>query len=451
VTVTDTDSGTKSPPQGTVDMEVTAQPAGSTAAVSPDPCALTPDPSPATDDSSCTVTFTADTTGSYTVKGTYQPAPASVHAASSGTDTITVTARTTSTTVDCPASTPANSPATCTVTVTDTDSGTKSPPQGTVDMEVTAQPAGSTAAVSPDPCALTPNLDGESSSCQVAFTSTTAGSYTIKGTYVPAPASVHATSSGSDTIEVTPGPPAIVTVDPPTAVNEVDEEHCVTATVTDAFGNPNPGVKVLFSVTGSNQASGSGTTDADGTTEEFCYTGVLFGEDVIRATADTDEDGTADPGEPFGTATKTWTPPEPPFPCDVIITEGGWIVAQNGDRASFGGNAHDSPTGEPSGQQEYQDHGPVQPMNVHSTSIVAVVCSENGKQASIFGTARIDGSPVEFVFRIDVQDLGEPGVGQDTYRIRLSNGYDSGGGATGPAGPGNVLMGGNIQIHLLSS
>jgi hypothetical protein len=78
-----------------------------------------------------------------------------------------------------------------------------------------------------------------------------------------------------------------------------------------------------------------------------------------------------------------------------------------------------------------------------------VVCSDTNKQASIFGFARIDGSALEFVFRIDVQDLGEPGVGQDTYRIRLSNGYDSGGGAAGPAGPGNTLMGGNVQIHLL--
>jgi hypothetical protein len=177
--------------------------------------------------------------------------------------------------------------------------------------------------------------------------------------------------------------------------------------------------------------------------------GVLFGEDVIRATADTNEVGAADQLEPFGEAIKTWLPPEPPVPCDVIITEGGWIIAQNGDRGSFGGNAHDSPTGEPSGQPEYQDHGPAQPMNVHSTSIVAVVCSEDGKQASIFGFARIDGSVLDFVFRIDVQDLAEPGVGQDTYRMRLSNGYDSGGGAAGPAGPGNILMGGNVPIHLM--
>ena len=75
-------------------------------------------------------------------------------------------------------------------------------------------------------------------------------------------------------------------------------------------------------------------------------------------------------------------------------------------------------------------------MNVHSISITAVVCSLDGKSGSIFGTATINGAGSYF-FRIDVQDLGEPGT-SDTYRIRLSNGYDSG---------VKVLTGGNIQIH----
>ena len=56
--------------------------------------------------------------------------------------------------------------------------------------------------------------------------------------------------------------------------------------------------------------------------------------------------------------------------------------------------------------------------------------------ASIFGTATIDGAG-SFDYRIDVKDLGEPGT-SDTYRIRLSNGYDSG---------EQVISGGNIQIH----
>jgi hypothetical protein len=43
-----------------------------------------------------------------------------------------------------------------------------------------------------------------------------------------------------------------------------------------------------------------------------------------------------------------------------------------------------------------------------------------------------------FNFRIDVADNGEPGR-SDTYRIRLSNGYDS--------GVQTLSAGGNVQIH----
>ena len=53
------------------------------------------------------------------------------------------------------------------------------------------------------------------------------------------------------------------------------------------------------------------------------------------------------------------------------------------------------------------------------------------------GTATINGSGT-FDYRIDVTDNGEPGAGSDTYRIRLSNGYDSG---------VRTLTGGNIQLH----
>ena len=75
-------------------------------------------------------------------------------------------------------------------------------------------------------------------------------------------------------------------------------------------------------------------------------------------------------------------------------------------------------------------------MNVHSINVQAVTCNRDGTAGSIFGTATIDGSG-SFNFRIDVQDLGEPGR-DDTYRMRLSNGYDTG---------EQVLDGGNIQIH----
>jgi hypothetical protein len=446
VRVRDIDSGTRSPPQGTVDFEFTAQPAGSTATVVLDPCTLAPDPSTmATDDSFCTITFTADTVGSYTIKGTYQPLAGSVHGASSGSDTILVTARSTSTVVDCPASTPANTPVMCTVTVKDIDTAPKSPPLGDVDFTFTSQPPGSTPTITPDPCALAPDPSttaNDDSFCTIEFNSTKAGDYTIKGTYQPAPGSPHETSNGSDTIKVTPGPPAIVTVERPAAVNQVNSEHCVTATVTDAFGNPVAGVKVFFTVTGVNPASGSSTTNASGQAD-FCYTGRLFGEDLITAVADRNGNGSPDPGEPTGTATKTWTlPPSTPLCTVDFPTYGGLITANNGDKANFGGNAHVSDAGDSSGQEEYQDKGPANPMNVHSISVLSVVCATVPiKEAQIYGEATIDGSG-RYNFRIDVKDIAEPGVGNDTYRITIRTPtpavYDSG---------ERTLEGGNVQIH----
>ena len=73
-------------------------------------------------------------------------------------------------------------------------------------------------------------------------------------------------------------------------------------------------------------------------------------------------------------------------------------------------------------------------MNVKSINVLAVVCTST--TASIFGEATIDGSGT-YAYRIDLGDNGEPGK-NDTYRIQLSNNYDSG---------QQTLEGGNIQTH----
>jgi hypothetical protein len=232
------------------------------------------------------------------------------------------------------------------------------------------------------------------------------------------------------------GPPASLTLNPPAATNPVDTEHCVTATVRDAAGNPVPNVTVRFAVTGSVNTTGSAATGADGNSQ-FCYMGPpLPGGDAITAYADTDEDSVPDSGEPSGAATKTWTLPASTPLCEIQITNGGWIIAANGDHASFGGNARSSEDGELQGQEEYQDHGPAQPMNVHSINVLAVVCNGSA-QASIYGEATINGSGA-FQYRINVRDLAEPGAGHDSYWLLLQNGYSSG---------DQVLQGGNIQIH----
>jgi hypothetical protein len=229
--------------------------------------------------------------------------------------------------------------------------------------------------------------------------------------------------------------PTTVTLDPLTATNPVDSEHCVTATVRDQFGDPMEGVTVRFSVTGSVNTSGSATTDANGEAE-FCYQGpALPGADVINAYADTDNDNTQDPGEPSAVppATKTWVLPVTTPGCEIKITNGGWIIAMNGDRASFGGNAKADADGNVTGNEEYQDHGPAQPMNLHG-NVLVIVCN-SATSATIFGEATIDGSG-SHIYRIDVQDNGEPGR-NDRYRLRV-NAYDSG---------DQQLRGGNVQIH----
>jgi hypothetical protein len=124
--------------------------------------------------------------------------------------------------------------------------------------------------------------------------------------------------------------------------------------------------------------------------------------------------------------------------CAIKITNGGWIVTDDGDRGSFGGNAKETSTGADSGSEEYQDHGPADPMNVHSLSITDIGCDSTLTKASIFGTATVNGTG-SHPFQIDVEDNGSPGKGTDHYRMRIPDiGYDSG---------YHILRGGNVQIH----
>jgi Big-like domain-containing protein len=236
---------------------------------------------------------------------------------------------------------------------------------------------------------------------------------------------------------VTPEPvPTTLTLEPPTATNPVGTKHCVTATVRDQFGDPMNGVTVRFSVSGSVTTSGSATTDANGEAQ-FCYTGPAFpGADKIHAYADTDKDNIQDAGEPFGDATKEWVLPVSTPGCEVKITNGGWIIATNRDESSFGGNAKVGATvGDVSGNEEYQDHGPAQPMNLHG-NVMVVVCTSL-TQATIYGTATVDGAG-SFLYRLNVEDNGDGGKGVDKYWILVANGYDSG---------NQTLKGGNVQIH----
>ena len=137
---------------------------------------------------------------------------------------------------------------------------------------------------------------------------------------------------------------------------------------------------------------------------------------------DTDGDGIGDECDP-----------SPGSTAGCKLTGGGQIVAQNGDPASFSGNAQAKSKGDVKGQLNYTDHGPAQPLQVKSKTVSSVICS--GTAATIRGQATAGSQTVDY--RIDVVDNGEPGR-NDTYRLRLSTGYDSG---------QRTLGSGNLQVH----
>src|SRR2546425_3522662 len=334
--VADTDSAPKSAPLGMVSFVVSTSPSGSSSAVAPNPCTLTP----GTTSSTCLVTFTANTLGSYTITATYNPAPTSVHATSNGSDTVMVTARTTSTTLDCPASTPANSPLSCTVTVADTDSAPKSAPLGMVSFVVSTSPSGSSSAVAPNPCTLTPGTT--SSTCLVTFTANTLGSYTITATYNPAPTSVHATSNGSDTVMVTARTTS-TTLDCPASTPANSPLSC-TVTVADTDSAPKSAPLGMVSFVVSTSPSGSSSAVAPnpctltpGTTSSTClvtFTANTLGSYTITATynpAPTSVHATSNGSDTVGvtkrktTTTVECTPPTVPAgvstTCTATVTD----------------------------------------------------------------------------------------------------------------------------------
>jgi hypothetical protein len=244
---------------------------------------------------------------------------------------------------------------------------------------------------------------------------------------------------GQTCTPVPPGTvPATLTLAPKTETDNVGTQACVTATVKDSSGNPVPSIVVPFTVTGANPQNASETTDAFGQAQ-FCYTGQNTGADNISAFADYDKDGVNDgPAnhEPSDTAAKTWVNQVTTPTCEVKITNGGWIKASNGDKGTFGGNAKSSATRATSGQEQYQDHGPAQPLNVHSINVQSINCNSTFTEATIEGQATINGSG-SYHYTITVQDNGSSGS-SDAYGITLSNGYSSG---------LRALKSGNVDIH----
>ena len=117
-----------------------------------------------------------------------------------------------------------------------------------------------------------------------------------------------------------------------------------------------------------------------------------------------------------------------------FVTGGGWITGTpSSARANFGVGGG-TKNGSLWGHLVYIDHGPGGP-TVKGTGVTAYSVT-NATTRHIEGTAEVNGKG-GFTYSIDVADYGEPGVNNDTFALKLSNGYS----ASGP------LQGGNIEIH----
>jgi hypothetical protein len=226
--------------------------------------------------------------------------------------------------------------------------------------------------------------------------------------------------------DLTPAPP-VVTLSPPAATNPVATTHTVTATVLSASLAPLSGVAVRFSVEGSTTAAGSCTTDATGRCS-FTYAGPqLPGADTILAYPDLNGNGSPDPGETEATATKAWVEPAS---TPGQITGGGQLVPMGStSEVSFGFEAKN-------GLKLFGTCSVVDPsLGVHVKCLDATALVETGTHATFFGHGTVDGTPT--AYRIDVDDLGEPGAGRDTFELQTATGYTIAG----------VLARGNVQIH----
>jgi hypothetical protein len=135
--------------------------------------------------------------------------------------------------------------------------------------------------------------------------------------------------------------------------------------------------------------------------------------------------------------------PSVPFPCD-FITGGGFVFTDSGPQANFGSHGG-CKNGAFWGHINYVDHGGsagAMPYHVDSTQITGYLEDTAFPNArEICGFARTNAGET-VLFRVRMEDNGEPGI-NDTFGIRLSNGYDLPPRPLGNGGPG----GGNIQLH----
>jgi hypothetical protein len=220
---------------------------------------------------------------------------------------------------------------------------------------------------------------------------------------------------------------SLTTLTPPNAVNPVGTTHTVTATVVGGSPEqPLAAITVYFTVTGSLNSTGQCTTDQQGQCS-FTYQGPNQpGADLIQAHADANHNMIQDPSEVSGTATKEWVLPQ----ATAGQTTGGGQIAWTNGPVVFGFNAQNV-NGHLKGNCNLIEQA--SQLQIKCLSVTTLVIS--GTHATFAGEATVNS--VATTYRIDVDDLGEPGTGRDIFKIQTDAGYT----ATG------VLTAGNIQTR----
>jgi subtilisin family serine protease len=425
VTVTDTDSGSKSDPSGSVDFS-SSNPGGSFDFTS---CSLVSDGVAGTFTSSCSVDYTGDAAQTDTITAEYNEASSALHASSSDTDLVVVTLRDTTTSVDCsPATVAINQGSVCVVTVTDVDRGSASPPSGDVHFSRNASlsATGSTGTFDSGSCTLVDNLDGESSSCSVEYTPTSvAGDHVIDAAYQGS--TLHEVSNDSFSIEAELRPSS-TTIDCDPEVVALGSPSTCTVTVTDVEGagtKSSPTGNVSFATSGSGtftpgQCALLPNPDGESSSCSVLYASTVASVDTIRA----DYQGSDVHAPSSGTFQYVVTYD----PNGGFVTGGGWINSPAGastlfptatGRANFGFvSKYQKGASVPTGNTEFQFHAGN--LNFKSTVYEWLVIS-GGHRAQYKGSGTINGSGnYGFILTAIDEDRRNPGQ-PDRFRIRIWN------------------------------
>jgi len=217
-----------------------------------------------------------------------------------------------------------------------------------------------------------------------------------------------------------PSAPTTLTLEPSTAVNEVDETHTVTATLVDQYGAPVSDYSIQFTVTGAVTAAGSCVTDVLGQCT-YAFAGASFpGVATIAACSDAFGDGACEEDSARGTATKAF------------------VLPTSTDGSTTGGGRIGSATVTASARSQGSSlDGMCKVVTTTATikclDVIAYV--QTGSTALFFGRATVNG--LETTYRIRVVDAADAGSERDIFSITTTSGFT----LTGP------LTEGNFQVH----